>query len=147
MKAHLVASVLAASFVVFPVIAAETNPAENLLADTRWMEIGPADTTDTIKPERMLMIRLCTIADVAFIIREGHLTRYDRAVLSNKAQPIPYEKVESSAAQDGGTLIVLYTSDAGMSPARIRMEAGGEILRTQNDSGDGPAYMKCRMQQ
>ena len=135
------------SIAVSRAIAADAPTPDNPLAGTRWMEIGVFDTVENIAPEKMLVLRLCTIADIAFIMQDGKLTKYDRAGLSGKgAGPIGFVKIDQEPGRDGATLIILHTSaDANDIPDRYLIDAGGEIMRIQLNGGNGSAYMKCRM--
>ncbi len=126
--------------------AAESPGPEALLAGTRWMEIGVFDTLDNISPEKMLLLRLCTIADIAFVIEEGKLTRYDRAGLSGKSVPLMFASVDVDRATDGSIALTLHsTADGNDMPERYRVEPGGEVLRSLIGGANGPAYLKCRM--
>ena len=141
--------VICLSITVGNAIAADAPVPDNPLAGTRWMEIGVFDTIENIAPEKMLVLRLCAIADIAFIIEDGKLTKYDRAGLSGKgAGPTGFVKVDQEPGRDGATLVTLHTSaDANDVPDRYLIDAGGEIMRMQLNGGNGSAYMKCRMPQ
>ena len=127
-------------------IAADAAPPENLLAGTRWMEIQNFDTVEKIAPEKMLLLRLCAIADIAFVIEEGKLTKYDRAGLSGKSGPVAYAKVDTEPGADGATHLTLHTAiDGTDAPDNYLVDADGEIMRLQTNGANASAYMKCRM--
>ena len=127
-------------------LAADAAPPETLLAGTRWMEIKDFVTVDTIPPERMLLLRLCTIADIAFVVEGGKLTKYDRAGLSGKSMPIAFGRVEAEPAPDGAIHVRLRSGDNSAGATEdYRIDAGGEIMHLQANGVNAAAYMKCRM--
>src|SRR6266850_9219 len=88
-------------------IAADVVAPESLLNGTRWMEVGVFDTVENIPLERLMLIRNCFIADIAFLIEDGKLTRFDRSGLSGRGGPMGYAKVDAEPGPNGGTLITL----------------------------------------
>ena len=127
--------------------AASLSEPESILAGTRWMEVGVFDKIENIAPEKMLLLRLCAIADIAFVVENGVFTRYSRAGLSGKGNgPSVYAKVDAEPGDDGRILVILHTAaDANDIPERYLIESGGEIMRAQINGANGSAYMKCRM--
>jgi hypothetical protein len=124
--------------------AADIQAPDSVLNGTRWMEIGVFDSIENIPLERMLLLRNCFIADIAFVVTGGKLTKFDRAVLSGHGAPIGYVKVDEDSAQDGKTLITLHSaSDGSDMPDRYMLDTGGTIMRLQLERGQGSAYMKC----
>jgi hypothetical protein len=141
---------LAAGFAAALDVAADSGSAadvpspESLLNGTRWMEIGVFDSVETIAPEKLLLLRDCFIADVAFLIEDGKLTRFDRGGLSGNSAPVAYPKVDAEPGQNGATLVTLHTTAAiGDMPVRYLIDAGGDIMHAQLERGQGSAYMKC----
>lgn len=127
-------------------IAADSTLAENLLAGTRWMEIQNFESVEKIAPEKMVVLRICAIADVAFVVEDGKLTKYDRAGLSGKSAPVAYAKVDSEQGPDGATRITLHRAiDGSDAPDNYLLDTGGEIMRLQTGGANASAYMKCRM--
>lgn len=147
MRARLAVSALAASLIAFPATAAQDVSAESVLSGTRWMEVTQSEAEGTIAVERLYRVRLCTIADVAFVIREGLLMRFDRSVLSGKTQPVGYARSETSQENDGGTLIALYVAMDSAAPERLRIDTNGDVMRIEGgDAGATAYFMKCRPQ-
>ncbi len=147
MRARLAVSALAAFLIVFSATAMEAVSAESVLSGTRWMEVTQAEAEGTITVERLYRVRLCTIADVAFVIREGLLMRFDRSVLSGKTQPAGYARSETSPANDGATLIELYIALDSAAPDRVRIDTSGDVMRIEGGNASPTAYfMKCRPQ-
>ena len=125
-------------------MAADAAAPESLLNGTRWMEVGVFDTVENIPLERLMLIRNCFIADIAFLIEDGKLTRFDRSGLSGKSGPVGYVKVDAELGPKGGTLVTLHSAaDASDMPDRFLIDAGGTIMRVQLERGQGSAYMKC----
>jgi hypothetical protein len=125
-------------------MAADASSPESLLAGTRWMEIGVFDRIENIPLERLLLLRNCFIADIAFVIEDGKLTRFERSGLSGNSVPLGYAKVDAEPGQSGGTLLTLHTSaDNNDMPDRYLIDAGGTIMRVLLSRGQGSAYMKC----
>lgn len=146
MRAKLAVSAFAASLIIFPVRAAQDVSAESVLSGTRWMEVTQSEAEGTIAVERLYRVRLCTIADVAFVIREGLLMRFDRSVLSGKTQPVGYARSETSQ-DDGGTLIALYVAMDGAAPDHVRIDTSGDVMRIEGGNAGVTAYfMRCRPQ-
>ena len=131
-------------FIASSVMAADTAVSDNPLVGTRWMEIGVFDKIENIPLEKLLLLHDCFIADIAFVIEDGKLMRFDRGGLSGNSMPIGYARVDAEPRQDGGTLITLHTaSDSGDMPDRYLIDIGGTIMRAQLERGQGSAYMKC----
>jgi hypothetical protein len=127
-------------------IAADALVSETLLTGTRWMAIGVSDRVDTVPLERLLLIHMCTIADIAFVTENGKLTKYDRGVLAGRNAPIAYAKVDSEAGREGGTLVTLHTAtDSTDVPDIYLIDAGGEIMRLQMRGENVSAYMRCSL--
>ena len=125
-------------------VAADVQAPDSVLNGTRWMEIGVFDKIENIPLERMLLLRNCFIADIAFVITDGKLTKFHRAGLSGHGAPIGYVRVDEEAAEEGKTLITLHNAgDANDMPERFLLDADGKILRIQLERGQGSAYMKC----
>ena len=123
---------------------ADVQAPDSVLSGTRWMEIGVFDTIENIPLERMLLLRNCFIADIAFVVTAGKLTKFERAGLSGNGAPVGYVRVDEDAADAGKTLITLHNaSDASDMPDRFLLDADGKILRIQLERGQGSAYMKC----
>jgi hypothetical protein len=124
--------------------AADAPSPESLLNGTRWMEIGVFDRIENIAPEKLLLLHDCFIADIAFVIEDGKLTRFDRGGLSGHSAPVAYPKVDAEPGQNGATLVTLHTAaDTGDMPVRYLIDAGGGIMHAQFEPGQGSAYMKC----
>jgi hypothetical protein len=110
------------------------------------MAAGPVRRAEDVPRERMVVIRICAIADMAFTMAGGRLTKFDRAGLAGRSQPTAYAKMEAQSAPAGETLIVLHT-DVGERdvPESYLLEASGRMMRTQSSNGEGEAYLKCAM--
>ena len=124
-------------------IAADAAIPESLLNGTRWMAIG-VDKVEDIPLEKLLVLHDCFIADIAFLVEDGKLTRFDRSGLSGKSLPLVYVRIELETGLDGTTLVTLHTAtDGDDKPDRYVIDAAGTIMRARLETGDGPAYMKC----
>jgi hypothetical protein len=124
--------------------AADVQAPDSVLNGTRWMEIGIFDKVENIPLERMLLLQNCFIADIAFVVANGKLTKFDRAGLSGNGAPTGYVNVVEEPGENGKTLITLHSAGDGSDmPDKFVLDADGKILRIQLERGQGSAYMKC----
>ena len=146
MRLAIATAAFAAMTAIVPgaALPADLSAPETILAGTRWMEIGVFTGIENIRPEKLMLLHDCFIADIAFLIEDGKLTRFDRSGLSGKTQPVGYDKVETEAGPDGSTLVTLHPSTVSNDmPDRYVIDMGGEIMRVQVNGTNGLAYMKC----